>query len=172
MEFSRPEYWSGEPFPSPEDLPNPGIEPRSPALQVDSLPTEPQGKPINWEENQMHISYCKSQYNSHTAVSLCCHFFQGLFLLLFSHLSLPNRLWPHGLQHARLLCPPLSPRVCSNSCPLSQWCYWCLTVSFFGDTFSSFPLSLYFHWNFRVNLVENTSLWFSMYMCFNLLKTC
>ena len=36
MEFSRPEYWSGYPFPSPGDLPNPGIEPRSPALQKDS----------------------------------------------------------------------------------------------------------------------------------------
>ena len=41
VEFSRPEYWSGKPFPSPGDLPNPGIEPRSPALQVDSLPAEP-----------------------------------------------------------------------------------------------------------------------------------
>ena len=40
MEFSRPEYWSGYPFPSPGDLPNPGIEPRSPALQAGSLPTE------------------------------------------------------------------------------------------------------------------------------------
>ena len=47
MEFARPEYWSGEPFPSPEDLPNPGREARSPALQVDSLPAEPQGKPKN-----------------------------------------------------------------------------------------------------------------------------
>ena len=46
MEFSRPEYWCGEPFSSPRDLPNPGIEARSPALQVDSLPAEPQGKPI------------------------------------------------------------------------------------------------------------------------------
>ena len=45
-EFSRPEYWSGKPFPSPGDLPNPGIEPRSPTLQADSLPAEPQGKPI------------------------------------------------------------------------------------------------------------------------------
>ena len=45
MEFSRPEYWQGSPFPSPGDLPNPGIQPRSPALQADSLPTEPQGKP-------------------------------------------------------------------------------------------------------------------------------
>ena len=43
MKFSRPEY-SSEPFPSPGDLPNPGIKPRSPALQVDSLPAEPSGK--------------------------------------------------------------------------------------------------------------------------------
>ena len=47
MGFSRREYWSGLPFPSPEDLPNPGIKPRSPALQADSLPAEPPGKP-NW----------------------------------------------------------------------------------------------------------------------------
>ena len=46
MEFSRTEYWSGEPFPSPGDLPNPGTEPRSPALQADSLPAELQGKPL------------------------------------------------------------------------------------------------------------------------------
>ena len=43
--FSRKEYWRGFPFPSPGDLPNPGTEPRSPALQADSLPTELQGKP-------------------------------------------------------------------------------------------------------------------------------
>ena len=47
MEFSRPEYWSGQPFPSPGSRPNPRIEPRSPALQADSLPAEPQGKPKN-----------------------------------------------------------------------------------------------------------------------------
>ena len=47
MEFSRPEYWSGKPFPSPGDLPNPGIEPTSPTLHVDSLSTESQGKPKN-----------------------------------------------------------------------------------------------------------------------------
>ena len=39
MGFSKQEYWSGLPFPSPGDLPDPGIEPRSPALQADSLPT-------------------------------------------------------------------------------------------------------------------------------------
>ena len=42
--FSRQEYWSGLPFPSPGDLPNPGIEPRSPALEADALTSEPLGK--------------------------------------------------------------------------------------------------------------------------------
>ena len=46
MGFSRQEYWSGLPFPSPGDLPNPGIEPRSPALQADTLTSEPPGKPL------------------------------------------------------------------------------------------------------------------------------
>ena len=45
-----------------------------------------------------------------------------------------NSLWPHGLQHARLLCPPLSPGVCSNSHPLSKWC--CLTISYSATPFS------------------------------------
>ena len=44
MAFYRPEHWSGYPFPSPGDLPNPGIKPRSPVLQAYSLPAEPQGK--------------------------------------------------------------------------------------------------------------------------------
>ena len=45
--FSRQEYWSGLPCPPPWDLPNPGIALRTPALQVDSLPPEPSGKPKN-----------------------------------------------------------------------------------------------------------------------------
>ena len=45
MGFSRQEYWSGLPFPSPGDLPDPGIQPRFPALQTDSSPSEPPGKP-------------------------------------------------------------------------------------------------------------------------------
>ena len=45
MEFSRQEYWSGLPFPSPGDLPDQGIKPGSLALQADALPSEPQGKP-------------------------------------------------------------------------------------------------------------------------------
>ena len=45
MGFSRQEYWSGLPFPSPGDLPDPGIDPRSPALQANALTSEPPGKP-------------------------------------------------------------------------------------------------------------------------------
>ena len=47
MEFSRQEYWSGLPFPSPEDLPDPVIKPVSPALVGRFFTTEPPGKPIN-----------------------------------------------------------------------------------------------------------------------------
>ena len=46
MGLSRQEYWSGLPFPSPGDLPDPGIEPRSPALQADALTSEPPGKQV------------------------------------------------------------------------------------------------------------------------------
>ena len=48
MGFSRQEYWSGLPFSSPGDLPDPGIEPRSPTLEADALTSEPPGKPLCW----------------------------------------------------------------------------------------------------------------------------
>ena len=57
MGFSRQEYWSGLPFSSPEYLPSPGIEPRSPALQADSLPTELQGKPTMWETSVQSLGW-------------------------------------------------------------------------------------------------------------------
>ena len=44
IEFSRQEFWSGLPFPSPGDLPDPGIEPRSPTMHVNTLPSETPGK--------------------------------------------------------------------------------------------------------------------------------
>ena len=58
MEFSRQEYWSGLLFPTPGDLPNPGNEPTSNALQADSLPSEPPGKPLSLathDQNQFLI---------------------------------------------------------------------------------------------------------------------
>ena len=57
MKFSRPEYWSEQLFPSPGHLPNPGIEPKCPSLQANSLPAEPPGKPKYQKifENNPHI---------------------------------------------------------------------------------------------------------------------
>ena len=62
-----------------------------------------------------------------------------LISLLFSHSVVSNSLWPQGLRHVRLPCASPSPRVCSNSCPLSQWCY--LTITFSALLFSSCPRS-------------------------------
>ena len=68
--FSRQEYWSGLPFPSPGDLPDPGIKPRSPALQADSLPSEPSGKPHKHEEKMNYSGITKCfQYEKHDV----CH---------------------------------------------------------------------------------------------------
>ena len=58
MGFSRQGYWSGLPFLSPGDLPDPGIKPRSPALQVDALPSEPPGKPL---KHRRHTNTVLSQ---------------------------------------------------------------------------------------------------------------
>ena len=54
-----------------------------------------------------------------------------------------DSLWPHGLQHTRFLCPPLSHGVCSSSCPLSQWCYLIISYSanLFYFCFQSSPAS-------------------------------
>ena len=64
MGFPRQEHWSGLPFPSPGDLPNTGIEPRSPALKTDSLPSEPPGKPIYKEDRRvMNSGYKFSRFS-------------------------------------------------------------------------------------------------------------
>ena len=59
MGFSRQEYWSGLPFPSPGDLPYPRIEPGSPTLQADALTSEPPGKPesIIYDEQHLGVSF-------------------------------------------------------------------------------------------------------------------
>ena len=75
--------------------------------------------------------------------SLHCRF------MLFSHWVVSDSLQPHGLQPARLLCPPLSPGVCSNSCPLSRWRY--LTISCSVTPFSFCPQSFPASGSFPVN---------------------
>ena len=76
MEFSRPEYWSGQSFPSPGDLPNQRIKPRSPALQADSLPAEPQGKPLRWGADQQQGESQKSCCLTSVAKSPISHWKQ------------------------------------------------------------------------------------------------
>ena len=58
MEFSRQKYWSGLPYPSPGDLPDPRSEPRSPALQADALLSEPARKPLKW----MRMFYSNTKF--------------------------------------------------------------------------------------------------------------
>ena len=70
MGFSRQEYWSGLPFPSPGDLPDPGIKPQSPALQADTLPSKPPGK------CSLGISNCLEEISS---LSHCFLYFFALF---------------------------------------------------------------------------------------------
>ena len=64
-------------------------------------------------------------------------------LLLFIRSVMLGTLWPHGLQHTRIPCPPPSPWVCSNSCPLSQWCHPTILSSVvpFSSSLQSFPAS-------------------------------
>ena len=69
MGFSRQEYWSGLPFPSPGNLPNPGIEPGSPALQADSLPSEPPAKLK--ERLGRHICLMQERISIHNLISYC-----------------------------------------------------------------------------------------------------
>ena len=59
-------------------------------------------------------------------------------VVLLSGQLMSDSLQPQGLQHASLPCPSLSPRVCSNSCPLSEWCY--LTILSFAIPFSFFSI--------------------------------
>ena len=126
MGFSRQEYWSGLPFPSPGDLLDLGIEPaslKSPALAEGFFTTS-----ANWEALSCALMASKSHL-LHCHLHLCCCSVDK---------SCPT-LPPYKLQHARLLCPSLSLGVCSNSCPLSQWCH--PTISSSVAPFSSCPQS-------------------------------
>ena len=76
----------------------------------------------------------------------------GMQLLLLFNLSvMSNCLWPQGLQHTRLPCPSLSPRVCSDSCPLSRWCHPAISSSVVP--FSSCPQSLPVSESFLMNQI-------------------
>ena len=78
MEFSRQDYWSGLPFPSPGDLPDPGIEPGSPTLQADALPSEPPEKPYS---SHRSMTILKSSWAPATHSSVRSQFFKAVGLL-------------------------------------------------------------------------------------------
>ena len=95
MRFSKQEYWSGLPFPSPGDLPDPGTELGSPALQADSLPSQSAGKPI---ADRIHLHLC--YYDSN-----CISGMKFKNNRSVSRLVLSDSQPPHGLLPTRLLCP-------------------------------------------------------------------
>ena len=74
MEFSRQKYWCGVPFPSPGDLPDPGIEPGFPALEADSLPSEPPGKPHLYKKDSQISTPVQSEVKvlvTESCLTLC-----------------------------------------------------------------------------------------------------
>ena len=102
------------------------------------------------------------EYYSAIRTGPCCHFFITcmdlralcyvklvrqrkilFYSVQFSHSVISDSLRPHGLQHTRLPCPALTPRVCSNSCPLSWWCHPTISSSIipFSSCLQSFPVS-------------------------------
>ena len=115
MGFPKQEYWSGLPFPPPEDLPNPEIKPEISCIN-------------RW------ILY---HWATWEALWFCISSVQ------FCRSVVYNSLQPHGLQHARLPCPSPTPGAYSNSCPLSQWCHPTISSSVipFSSHLQSFPES-------------------------------
>ena len=132
--FPRQGYCSGLPFPSPGDLPSPGIEPRFLTWQAYSLPAETQGKPQNTgvgslsllqgifliQESNHGLLHCRWSlyYWAIREAQPLLHIFTSV---QFSCSVMSDSLRPHGLQHPRLPCPSPTPRAYSNSCPSSQW---------------------------------------------------
>ena len=129
MEFSRQEYWSGLPFPSPGDLPNPGIEPGSPALQADALPSEPPGKPQAlgiWKEGGERAARRAPRATAPMSTSTAS---------LPAAARGPRRCWPvtlggpalrwstaaPGGPHRRQTTTPTSPRNGADPSPTTWW---------------------------------------------------
>ena len=137
MGFSRQDYWSGLPFPSPGDLPDPWIEPGSPALQMDALLSEPPGKP----------SVDSIQFSSVQSLSPVWLFATPWIASRQASLSITNSqnsprltsiesVMPSShliLCHPLLLLPPIPPGIrvfCSESTHLMRWPkYWSFSFS-------------------------------------------
>ena len=100
MGFSRQEYWSGLPFPSPGDLPDPGIKPRSPTLQADALTSEPPGKPIfdkggkniQWRKDNLLNKWCWENWST-TCERMKLEHFLTPFLMVVQRLKRLPAMW-------------------------------------------------------------------------------
>ena len=121
MGFSRQEYWSGLPFPSPRDLSNPGIEPRSSALQVDSLPSELPGKP----PKEFHLIF---------------KLISEKFPLILCLPAKSHELWPWPWVSSRFR---VSPGAASLSL-MRQGCTKCLYILCFLSSFFSWSFFFFF----------------------------
>ena len=108
----------------------------------------------------------------HTIPLLCILWSILLLYNLFSHSVVSDTLWPHGVQHTRLPCPSLSPRVHSNSCPLSRQCYLTISSSVVPSLcLQSFPSIRVFpsesalcimwpkYWSFRFSISPSNEYW-------------
>ena len=109
MGFPRQEFWSGLPFPTPGDLPTPGVEPRSPPLQADSLPAKPQGKLKNTGVGSLSLLQSIFPTQESNWGLLCLLHFQADSLPL-CHLWIP-RLKVKVAQLCPILCDPMDYRV-------------------------------------------------------------
>ena len=109
--FSRPEYWSGLPCPPPGDLPNPGVNPRSPALQAGSLLSEPPGKPwALWGNAKTFKPTLKNNLEDQAWL-----FFFKSFLQLVRSLPPSNNNLLHSISSSSLYVFPLLPCFYRNS---------------------------------------------------------
>ena len=84
MGFSRQEYWNGLPFPSPGNLPDPGIKPGSPALQADSLPFVPSGKTYAHKHTHTHI-HTHTHTHIFISVSIVHSLSLSLYIYIYTH---------------------------------------------------------------------------------------
>ena len=154
MRFSRQESWSGLPFPSSGNLPDPGIEPGSSALQADSLPTELWGKSHTLMRKRREREEGQDEPCLSTCISksLTSSFdLVGWNSVQFSSVvQSSDSLRPHESHYARSACPSLIPGVCWNSCPLSQWCHPAISSSVVP--FSYCPQSLPASGSFLVSI--------------------
>ena len=124
MGLSKQEYWSGLPLPSPGDLPNLGIEPTSPALKADSLPSEPPGKMFSSVQALSHVQLFVTLWNEALQAPLSMGCFRQEY---WSGLPLPS---PGDLPNPgiKLGSPALQADSFPSELPgnpksLNTWCY-------------------------------------------------